>query len=202
MDWRLLIGDGRLNRSRTLACRRECLCLGGCLLAISLLVGSGCETQPQVATPTAQQSTAPRTGASDPSASTIPSGFGPAKISILPLSEITGASGAALDAKLDVYLALLDAFGSSIKAPCTLRFELYEYIRRSAQTKGQRLVIWPDIDLTRPADNNKYWRDFLRAYEFELNAKVERDKTYVLEATCLGADGKRLSGEWAIRSGH
>lgn len=132
---------------------------------------------------------------------TIPTGFGPAKISILPLSEITGAAGIGQDAQLDVYVALLDAFGCPVKAPYTLRFELYEYVRRSAQTKGQRLMIWPDIDLTRPADNHKSWRDFLRSYEFQLSLRVERGKTYVLEATYLGTDGRRLSSECAILAG-
>ncbi|MEN6336280.1 MAG: hypothetical protein ABFE01_18655, partial [Phycisphaerales bacterium] len=61
-------------------------------------------------------------------------------------------------------------------------------------------MIWPDIDLMRPVDNNNSWRDFLRAYEFDLDLRVERDKTYILETTYLGPDGKRLSGEWAIRA--
>jgi hypothetical protein len=133
--------------------------------------------------------------------STIPTGFGPAKISILPLSEITGAAGIGQDARLDVYVALLDAFGCPVKAPCTLRFELYEHVRRSAQAKGQRLMIWPDIDLTRPAENHGSWRDFLRSYEFQLSLRVERGRTYVLEATYLGTDGRRLSSECTILAG-
>ena len=202
MDLRLAIRTWRLNRLRPLAGLRRRLSLGGCLLAASVLVGSGCETPPQTATPAAQQTAAQGTLPGEPVPATVPSGFGPAKISILPLSEITGAAGVGQDAKLDVYVTLLDAFGSSIKAPCTLRFELYEYVRRSAQSKGQRLMIWPDIDMTRPADNNKCWRDFLRAYEFGLDLRAERDKTYILEATYLGSDGKRLSGQCAIHSGH
>lgn len=156
---------------------------------------------PQTTASRAQQTAGQGTQAAERTSATVPSGFGPAKISILPLSEITGAAGIGQDARLNVYVSLLDAFGCPIKAPCTLRFELYEYVRRSAQTKGQRLMIWPDVDLTRPADNNKSWRDFLRAYEFGLDLRVERDKTYILETTYLGADGKRLSGEWAIRAG-
>ena len=86
-----------------------------------------------------------------------------------------------------------------MKAPGVLRFELYEYIPRSAQSKGQRLALWPDIDLTAPAENHKYWRDFLRAYEFELDTQAHRDKTYIVEVTCTGPDGKRLSGEYLLR---
>jgi len=140
----------------------------------------------------------PQVGESVPA--TVPTGFGPAKVSILPLSEIRGAAGIGQDASLTVYVALLDAFGCPIKAPCTLRFEIYEYVRRSAQPKGPRLTIWPDIDLTHPAVNHKSWDNFLRAYEFQLGVRANRDQTYILEATCLGPDGKRLSGECAIRA--
>ncbi|MBP8911848.1 MAG: hypothetical protein KBI32_10135 [Phycisphaerae bacterium] len=165
----------------------------------SFFFSGGCETPPQLA-PVAP----PIAGSATqvvPTFEAPPSGFGPAKITILPLSEITGAGGVGQDARLNVYVALVDAFGSPIKAPCSLRFELYEYVPRSAQSKGQRLMIWPDIDLTRPADNHRFWRDFLRAYEFTLDLRVERDKTYILEATYMGSDGRRLSGEWPIRAG-
>ena len=198
MDLRLAIGDLRLNRSRPPLSRRLCLLLYVCLLATSLT--GGCETPPQLA-PVAPPTAAPATQAGEQASATVPSGFGPARITILPISEIAGAAGIGQDARLNVYVALLDAFGSPIKAPCSLRFELYEYVRRSAQTKGQRLMIWPDIDLTRPSDNHRSWRDFLRAYEFTLDLRVERDKTYILEATYLGSDGRRLSGEWPIRAG-
>jgi hypothetical protein len=170
-------------------------------LTTLLLVACGCETPPQTTKPAAQQTAGQGTQTVEQTSATIPSGFGPAKINILPLSEITGAAGIGQDAKLDVYVALLDAFGCPIKAPCTLRFEVYEYVKRSAQTKGQRLMIWPDIDLTRPVENNNSWQDFLRAYEFDLDLRIERDKTYILETTYLGSDGKRLSGDWAIHAG-
>lgn len=174
---------------------------GVCLpfVILSFVLG-GCETPPQLA-PVAPPTAAPATQAGEQASAPVPSGFGPARITILPISEIAGAAGIGQDARLNVYVALLDAFGSPIKAPCSLRFELYEYVRRSAQTKGQRLMIWPDIDLTRPSDNHRSWRDFLRAYEFTLDLRVERDKTYILEATYLGSDGRRLSGEWPIRAG-
>ncbi len=136
----------------------------------------------------------------EPPLATVPTGFGPAKVSILPLSEITGFTGAGRGARMSVYVALLDAFGCPVKAPCTLRFELYEYVRRSAHAKGQRLMIWPDIDLTHPAENHKSWRDFLRAYEFQLDVQADRDTMYILETTCLNPDGRRLSVDQAIRS--
>lgn len=126
-------------------------------------------------------------------------GFAPVKIGILPLTELSGAAGANQRTRLSAFVTMLDAFGSQVKAPGVLRFELYEYVPRSAQTKGPRLALWPDIDLTSPAENHKYWREFLHAYEFELDAQAGRDKTYVLEVTCLCPDGKRLASEYTLR---
>jgi len=130
----------------------------------------------------------------------LPAGFVPVKIGILPLTELSSPSDANSGAKLSVFVTLLDAFGSQMKAPGVLRFELYEYIPRSAQSKGPRLNLWPDVDLTNPAQNNKYWRGFLRAYEFVLDTQASRDKTYILEATCLCPDGRRLSGEYVLKN--
>ena len=87
-----------------------------------------------------------------------------------------------------------------MKAPGTLRFELYEHVQRSAEPKGQRIAIWTDIDLTDATENNRYWQDFLRAYEFTLRTDASRNKTYVLEATFLRPSG-RLTTEWLLRPG-
>jgi hypothetical protein len=161
---------------------------------------SGCETSPKTSASSPPTAEPASPGADQPPAA-VPAGFGPAKIDILPLSEIRGAAGIGQDAELTVYLVLLDAFGCSIKSPCALRFEVYEYVRRSAQPKGQRLAIWPDFDLTQPAVNHGFWRPLLRAYEFRLGLRANRNQTYIVEATYLGPDGKRLSGECAIRAG-
>jgi len=202
MDWRSTIDDLRLS------CRRPTFCIC-CLLTLLLVLWSGCETPaPQQVGTTPQARTTPVPSAPgekqppsvDAPATTVPTGFGPAKVSVLPLTEIADFAGAGRGAKMSVYVALLDAFGCPVKAPCTLRFELYEYVRRSAQAKGQRIMIWPDIDLMHPAENHKYWRDFLRAYEFQLDLQAERDTTYILETTCLSPDGRRLSADQAIRS--
>jgi hypothetical protein len=130
---------------------------------------------------------------------TPPRGFGPTRIEILPLTELVPSSYGQPGTRLRVYVTLLDAFASSIKAPGTFRFELYEYVQRSADPKGTRLAIWPDLDLTEAAANNNYWRDFLRAYEFELTARASRDQSYVLEATCLYPGERRLSTEFILR---
>ena len=131
----------------------------------------------------------------------VPTGFGPARICILPLTELPASTGSAQAVALDAYISLLDAFGAQIKAPGVLRFELYQYVPRSADAKGQRLAIWPDIDLTHPAVNHRYWRDFLRAYEFKLDAPAGLNETYVLEATCMCPDGRRLTCELPVRGG-
>ena len=130
-----------------------------------------------------------------------PTGFGPAKIGILPLTELSGSSKGEQNSRLNVYVTLLDAFGSQIKGPGTLRFELYEYVPRSAQRKGQRIAPARDIDLTRPVENHRYWRDFLRAYEFELDVPADPEKSHVLEVTCVCPEGKRLTSEYLLRGG-
>ena len=130
----------------------------------------------------------------------VPTGFAPARICILPLTELPGSTGSQAVA-LTAYIGLLDAFGCQIKAPGVLRFELYQYVPRSAAPKGQRLAIWPDIDLIHPATNNGYWRDFLRAYEFKLDAPAGLNETYVLEATFLCPDGRRLMATFPLHGG-
>ncbi len=130
----------------------------------------------------------------------LPAGFVPVKIGILPLTEVSDSSDASQGGKLSVFVTLLDAFGSPMKAPGVLRFELYEYIPRSAQSKGPRLTLWPEVDLTNPAQNHKYWRDFLRAYEFVLDTQASSDKTYILEVTSLCPDGRRLSADYVLKN--
>ncbi len=122
-----------------------------------------------------------------------------AKVRILPLTELIHADDAQGQSGVKVYVSLLDWFGSQIKAPVVFRFELYEYAQRSSEPKGRRIVIWPDTDLTEPVENNKYWRDFLRAYEFNLPFEPESDKNCIIQATCLCPNGKRLSTEFALK---
>ena len=176
-------------------------------LLLCLLLTGGC-SQPEVTKrpPVVEQATATEQIVAQPVEDTVktaaasgPVTFAPVKIGILPLTELSSPAGAKPSAKLTVFVTMLDAFACQMKAPGVLRFELYEYVPRSAQRKGQGLATWPAIDLTGPAENNKYWRDFLRAYEFELDTQASRDKTYILEATCISADGKRFSCEYILR---
>lgn len=133
-------------------------------------------------------------------------GFAPVRIHVLPLTELVESADGGSSAVLSVYVSLLDKFGSSLKAPVILRFELYEYVPRSSDPKGQRIAMWSeseniDLNLTDADRNNRHWRDFLRTYEFKLDAQADTDETYILEATCMCLEGKRLSAEFTLKPG-
>lgn len=115
--------------------------------------------------------------------------FVPEKIKLNQLTEF--AQGWQITAYIDV----LDQFGSRIKAAGIWRFELYGYVPRSAEPKGTRLYIWPDIDLTDAKTNFGYWQDYLRCYKFDLNLDIDLagDKTYILQAVCFTAQGTRIA---------
>lgn len=108
-------------------------------------------------------------------------------------SQVEGAGS-----QINVYVSLLDSFGSQKKSPGIFRFEMYEYIQRSAEPKGGRIAIWPDIDLSNAAENNRYWRDFLRAYQFNLPFEPASNQSYILQVTFLCPTGKRLSDEFVF----
>ena len=161
---------------------------------LALLV-CGC-TAPEPVEPTRVEAPAEREQPVVTRPSAAPNGFAPTQIEILPLTELVDSEQGA---RLNAYVSLLDAYGEKVKAPGTFRFELYEYVQRSSEPKGQRLAIWPDIDLNNPADNQEHWRDFLRAYEFSFASQMASGETYVLEVTCLCPSGKRLSTKWGLR---
>ena len=120
------------------------------------------------------------------------------KINILPLTEFVDV-GDVEQSQINLYVSLSDSFGSQIKSPGVFRFELYERVLPSAEPKGKRVVIWQDIDLTDPVRNNDHWRDFLRAYEFNLSFEPGGNRSYILQATCLCPSGKRLSAEFVLK---
>lgn len=125
--------------------------------------------------------------------------YGPAKIRIIPLTRFASPDPER-DPELKIYVDLLDDFGSHLKSPGVFRFELYEYLPRSAEPKGKRLFIWPDVDLTDPVVNNARWRDFLRSYEFvlELDFEPRKNSKFVLQANCLCPAGKRLTSDFVV----
>ncbi len=123
--------------------------------------------------------------------------FGPKRLDILPLTHV--ASSSSPDATINVYVSLIDAYDSQIKAPTIVRFELFQYVERSTDHKGKRTAIWPDIDLTDPDTNNNYWQDFLRAYLFSLPVQKSSVDSSILQVTCLCPSGRRISGDFIIR---
>jgi hypothetical protein len=148
-----------------------------------LLAGAGCEPPKTELTP------ANGTGLNQLAEYT------PAKVDILPLTEFTREAG---KTELKVYVSLLDEFGCQIKSPAVFRFELHNKVPRSAEPKGKRVAIWPDINLSDHVKNNEHWQDFLRSYKFDLPFQLEADQSYVLQATALCPNGKRLSAEFAL----
>jgi hypothetical protein len=152
-----------------------------------LLANAGCEQFPGLTAKTNN----------DVKELSVYSRYAPAKINIMPLTEFISIDDTQ-QPNINLYVSLLDSFGSQIKSPCVFRFELYQKVQRSSEPKGSRVIIWPDIDLTDPAANNEYWRDFLRAYEFDLPFEPDASQSYMLQVTCLCPNGKRISAEFAL----
>jgi hypothetical protein len=125
--------------------------------------------------------------------------YGPVKVDIMPLTEFTRVDNSKI---IKAYVSLLDSFDCQIKTPVIFRFELYDKVPRSAEPKGRRIILWPDIDLNDAAKNNEYWKDFLRAYEFDLPFEPKGGKSYILQVTSLCPDGRRLSAEFTLKRTH
>jgi len=159
---------------------------------LSLLAYIGCEPSQATAKPPTHIDKAPDAQGY--------SGYMPAKVDIMPLTEFVPVPHAEGSSKLRIYVSLLDSFNCQMKSPGVFRFELYEGVSRSAEPKGKRIILWPDIDLTDAAKNNQYWRDFLRAYEFNLDFEPRAQQNYILQATFLSTAGRRLSSDFNLKS--
>ena len=68
-------------------------------------------------------------------------GFAPARIAITPWTEIKGPAQGDGKSQIRVFVKLIDAFDSDVKAPGTFRFELYEKVPRSMEPRGRRLML-------------------------------------------------------------
>ena len=124
--------------------------------------------------------------------------YGPARIDVLPITSLVrGASDT--ESTINVYVCLLDSFDCQIKSPAVFRFELFQRVQHSSEPKGKRQVVWPDIDLTDPANNNNNWQDFLRAYQFNLPLQKTSAENSILHVTCLCPSGRRLVSDFLIR---
>lgn len=125
-------------------------------------------------------------------------GFRPDRLIITPLTHITGPAEKAGSRVVRVYVRLVDGFGCDIKAPGVFRFELYQVVPRSAEPKGARLAIWPDMDLKDPSENQRHWHEILRMYVFDLNLSIDVEGAYVLEGTFIRSDGRRITGQYIL----
>ncbi len=165
--------------------------IAGHIIIVSLILffSTGCEPQSSVSS---GSSTSPRD---------VLSVYAASKVHIFGLTEITPVPTNQWTSNLKVYVDLLDNFACRVKSPGTFRFELYEFVPRSSQPKGKRIFFPPDIDLTDATENNKHWRDFLRAYEFDLdlNFRPKPDETFILEVTFTTPAGKRLSDLFQLK---
>jgi hypothetical protein len=154
-----------------------------CVL-FSIMVISGCEQIQQTA--------------SDSPAGAIKGGciFSPQRIKFNQLTELKQSL------QITAFIDVFDQFDSRIKAAGVWRFELYEKALRSAEAMGSRIRIWPDIELTEAKINQDHWRDYLHCYEFSLTLESELPggKTYILQAVCFTADGKRITDTIELES--
>ena len=123
----------------------------------------------------------------------IYSQYYPEKIKITPLTSFVKTNGDEI--KLRVYVDMLDSIGLQVRSPAVFRFELYQHVQQTGASKGERVAIWPDIDLNIDMENQKYWKDFLRSYEFILPFPYPTDKKYILQLNCLTPYGKRIYTE-------
>ena len=166
------------------------LCAASRTLVVCLLLAVGCNS--------VQTVKQPPEAADRFEAVSVCAHYAPVKVEIMPLTEFTSAGADEQTPKINVYVSLLDSFGSQVKWPGVFRFELYERVFRSADRKGRRIDIWTDIDLTLPAKNNEHWRDFLRAYKFGLDSTSGARQDYILQTTYLSPDGRRLYAEFEL----
>ena len=127
--------------------------------------------------------------------------YAPARIDILPITAINPSPTSAKDYTINVYICLVDSFGSQIKSPATFRFELFRQVQHTNEPKGKRILIWPEMNLTDPVSNNNQWQDFLRAYMFTLPLEKPAYETTILHVTCIGPSGKRLTADFPVRLG-
>ena len=145
-------------------------------------------------------SKSPNLAACDPELFDIQNQYLAQDIDILPLTDFEHASGEENQTKLNIFCALLDGFGCQIKSPGTFRFELFEFVPRSSQPKGKRIAFWHDIDLVDSAQNDAYWKDHMRSYNFDFKFSPDPGKAYLLQVTCICPRGVRLTTTEVIKN--
>jgi len=156
------------------------------VISVTALLFAGCETQSARPGVTAQDGIGEFEFYDE---------YQPVKAVFSPLTEIVAAEKEYLPEKITAIVFLRDSAGSQVKAPAVFRFELFKYIPRVSKPKGKRLHIWEDIDLNSFSENNRYWRDYLRAYEFNFEYDCAANTRYILELTAMTPEGRRLMSQ-------
>jgi hypothetical protein len=131
----------------------------------------------------------------------IAKSYDPVRIKIIGLTDMTETTALSLNAaRLNIYVDLMDAYGSRIKSPGTFRFELYEFVPHSSEPRGDRLILWPDMNLIPAEVNNTYWQDYLRTYHFKLDLDFQPPdtRTFILEATFKTPRGKYITDKYKL----
>lgn len=164
-------------------------------IALGLMLSSGCQSgdADQLKTVPSKIDTA---CAVDPAYAD----YLPAKVTFLALTELTIAAGESGPGRITAYVVLQDSSGSSVKAPGVLRFELFEYASRIGRMQGKRLAIWDDYDLTDFEVNRRHWRDFMRAYHFDLDIESMEASKYILVLTYIPPKAGRLEAQITLPS--
>jgi hypothetical protein len=127
--------------------------------------------------------------------------FTPNQVNIIPLTQFVNATKPAELDFIRVYVELLDDYQSQVKALGIFRFELYNKATRSIEPMGKRIEIWRDIPLNNPNQNNQYWREYLRTYEFRLPLQHILQGHFILQCTFTTPEGKRLTSHKSIYLG-
>jgi hypothetical protein len=127
-------------------------------------------------------------------------GFVPSSVHVAGLTQFIENQDGKQPQTLRVFVELRDLYDSKMKAPFTLRIELYKYVQHSSNPRGLHLQTWPDFVLTDQNTNQVYWRDYLRAYEFmlEVNPPVAKTETLLLEVTCRTEGSKSISNTYIL----
>jgi hypothetical protein len=123
----------------------------------------------------------------------------PQKIQILPFTKARSFDDDDTPDGVLVVLAATDIFGDHVKAVGDFRFELYEFRPASGDPKGRRLGFW-EQPIRTVADHRRHWDAFTQTYEFELywDTSLQTDERYVLQATYVGPDQRRLFDEYVF----
>jgi hypothetical protein len=131
---------------------------------------------------------------------TVCNGFVPSSVHVAGLTQFIENPEGKQPQTLRVFVELRDLYDSKLKAPFTLRIELYKYVQHSSNPRGLHVQTWPDFVLTDQNTNQVYWRDYLRAYEFllEVNPPVSMNESMLLEVTCYTGESKSLSNTYIL----